>query len=237
MKPDEFLIPSEADRENEMIVLCGMLRSPGAAAELSETLAADDFSFEGGQVFGALLEIFERSANRKIDPELVLIELNKSTCLPEAYWREKLLTILESDPSAAACYSRARLVKDRSLRKQLVEASQATIIDAANPSESADDAVSAAQSRFMRIGSRGPVGGTVSFAQAIREVNDSIDSGPSDGIQSGLQDLDTATGGFHCGELCIIAARPGVGKSALAVCIATNAGAAQTPGLILSLEM
>ena len=238
MKPEEFLIPSAADLENESVVFCGMLRDSSAAATLSEELEADDFSAFGRLIFAAIVKTWSESTQRMIDPELVLAELVRSTPQPADKWRESLLNILESDPSGAACYSRAKLVRERSLRKKLVQAASEVISDAINPATSAEDLVGIAQSKFLAIGSVGKKQQTVTFRQAVREVTDQLDSGVDRiGIQSGLKDFDDATGGFHAGELCIIAARPGVGKSALAVNVATNAAREGVPGLIISLEM
>ena len=238
MKPDEFLIPTPEDLDNENVVLCGMMRDPAAVAEISDMLSASDFSAFAAPVFEAIVEVWEESQARRVDPELVFHKLTAKTKNSPEVCRNQLFTILESDPSASAYHGRAQLVRERSLRKQLVMAAQDTLRDCESPTSSADDSASAAQLRFMKIGGTVKSTQTVPFAQAIREACQSIDSSAAaNGLPSGLIDLDSKTGGFHEGELCIVAARPGVGKSALAMTIAVNAATAGFAGLILSLEM
>lgn len=238
MSADKFLIPNDADYENENVVLCGMLRDPAAVSEMTDMLSPSDFSAKGEPVFRAIVEVWEQSQSRRCDPELVLNLVRTKTGNSADVCRSQMFEILESDPSASAYHGRAQLVRERSIRRQLVLAAQDTLRDCESPSSSADDSVSQAQLRFSKIGGSTKQTQTISFAAAIREACQAIDSGRTAmGLPSGIVDLDSKTGGFHDGELCILAARPGVGKSALAMTIATNAGAAGFAGLILSLEM
>lgn len=238
MKPEEFLIPSPADLDNEAVVLCGMLRDVAAVAEMTEMLTAEDFSANGEAVFRAIVEVWEQAQARRVDPELVLTLLVARTKTSVEIWRQGLFSILESDPSAGAYHGRAQLVKERSIRRQLVMAAQDIFRDCVSPSTSADDAVSAAQVAIMKIGGGVKHGQTVTFAQAIREAEHAVNTKASgNGIPCGLVDVDALTGGFHAGELCIIAARPSVGKSALAMQTAIFAACDGQSILMLSLEM
>lgn len=238
MKPEEFLIPTPSDIDNEAVVLCGMLRSNAALSEVIELLKAEDFSAHGADVYRAIVAVWESAGNRTVDAELVLNELVKTTGTPSDRWRDALLSILESDPSASAWESRALLVRDRSIRKQLTIAALDTIRDSVQPAQSAEDSLGLAQQRFMAIGTATNIGKTITFGQAIRELNEQIDRGETgDGIATGLIDLDTVTGGLHDGELCILACRPSCGKSALALNITINAATAGYGGLYFSLEM
>jgi replicative DNA helicase len=239
MKPDEFSIATPSDLDNEAIVLCGMLRDNETLIALIDRLAASDFSPSGADVFKAIMAVWEVS-REKIDPEFVLRELVRQTGVPEDKWRQALLNILESDPSASAAIGRAEMVLDRSLRKQMVNVSQQTIADCSSPREGAEETLSRAQREMMKIGADKSHAATYSFKQIAREVGELIDAkkDAKDGVmRSGLIDFDAKTGGFHAGELVIIAARPGAGKSALMLNIATYAAANGIPGLLVSLEM
>ncbi len=245
MKPEDFILPNETDLENERFVLAAMMRNNESICAASEALDADDVSAFHRPVFRAVLAVWSRCMDTKmIDSEEVLVELVRGE-IPgdnvEKNWRECLFMILDSNTAGIWFPGRAEMIRERSLRKQVVLAAQEMFIDAMHPGTGADEAIGRAQHHVMAIGGKRGKNDTVHFRDVVKEVWTSIsnsqDSPGQSCIKSGLTDIDAKTGGFHDGELCIIACRPSVGKTAFGLTIAVNAAEHLVPVLIFSIEM
>jgi replicative DNA helicase len=112
----------------------------------------------------------------------------------------------------------ARLVREKSTRRQLIVAARRTIADAHDSDEPTADVVDAAQRRFAQV-AEGQIlsGGFVGMSATMGDVLATLearraDSRPLSGVPSGFFALDAMTGGFQPGDLIIIAARPAMGR-------------------------
>lgn len=134
----------------------------------------------------------------------------------------------------------ARRVESLALRRQLLAASS-TIAVLAQREHNGPQAVADAQAEIAKVAAmhgRGASDGFVPFRLIVDEVYDDLDTETAPGLATGFRDLDSITGGLHGGDLIILGARPSVGKSSWAGCLACNVAALhRRPVAVASLEM
>lgn len=244
MKVEEWLMPTESDIENEQVVLCGMIRFQSQIPKILEAVNEDDFTAVNRDIFTAVVKVwqFGKCQGSSLDTELVLAEVMRSqqtALVSESKCRETIVDVVSIDPSGSMATTTAEVVRERSVKKQVVRAMQDVSQLAMHPGASAEEVVSAAQSSVMAIGVSRIKAEVHTFKTIVGEIGKEIDMASKTdrrSVSTGLVDLDSATGGFFGGELCILAARPSVGKSALALTVACNASL-QTNVLMFSLEM
>jgi len=137
-----------------------------------------------------------------------------------------------------------RIVKDKSLLRKLMGICSMAIARAADQSESALDVLSVAEAQLMEVSEKGITQGFQSLDEIVQHSFGSIDNLYSQGqrtvtgLETGFYDLDEKTSGLQKGELIIIAARPSMGKTALAINIAQHAAVNKHATVaVFSLEM
>lgn len=134
----------------------------------------------------------------------------------------------------------AGLVRGDSILRDLNYAGQEITQMAQKPTGSPEEVLAEAESRIFRIAEEGAGGDTVGMNVAVSEAIDRINSrtilGDLRGVPTGFERLDRLTAGLQDSELIILAARPSVGKTALAAQVARNAAAAGFPVFFVSLE-
>lgn len=224
--------------EAERAILGAMLLDPGAAAGGFALLGPDPevFCEEAHQaVYRAMLDL--RRGGRGIDMNTVLGELRRSGRL-EAVGGVAALSNLTGHGTLGNIESYAAQVLDAATRRALILRANQLAAEAARGGRDARELVADLARACDDLAGRHTV------AEA-RRVGDDLDplierleavrvGGCVAGLRSGLPDLDKITGGFRPGSVAILAARPSVGKTALALNIAAQAGA---PVLFFSLEM
>ena len=228
--------------EAEKAVLAGVLLNPMIAVEVFAMLTESDF-FDNRhrRIFLASRAI--DSKGEPIDLVTVTNELERLGELEEAGGLEYIAGITDDLPFLSNVLSYCRIVKDGSLLRQfLTIASQGmdkVFSTNVNASELLDDVsqkmfdigTSSSQKDFFKV-SELTTEAIITF-QKMREARDGVT-----GLSTGIVPLDRMTTGFHAGEMNVIAARPGVGKTSLALNIARHI-AAQNVGAVVffSLEM
>lgn len=149
--------------------------------------------------------------------------------------------IANNTPSAARVAAYADVVVDKARRRRLM-AIAAEIDGMAGSSASAQDAIEGAQRLLMdaadasRSGSE-PKHIAEVVGRAVTQIDARMDAGEVFGTPTGFADLDRLTAGMHAGDLIIIAGRPSMGKTALALNVAENVALAGKAVLVFSLEM
>lgn len=168
-------------------------------------------------IFAAVLEL--DAGGRKIDT-LTLATLLQEKGLLEAAGGLAALSALDTQaPSAANAVEYARIVADKARRRRLIQGMQPLVLRALGAEGATDDLVAAAHTVLAEIGDaaaekklspvREAIDRTLGFLDQSRNHSDGVT-----GLPSGLKDLDKLLTGFHPGELLILAARPGCGKTA-----------------------
>jgi replicative DNA helicase len=226
----------------EQSALGGMLLSKDAVADVVEILRGHDFYIPKHEViFDAILSLY--SHGEPTDVITVTDELTKTGELGRAGGADYLHTLTALVPTAANAGFYANIVAERALLRRLVEAGTRIVHMGYAGEGEAVDLVNAAQAEIYQVTGSVEVEDYVPLNQAVDTAIAEIEAAKSNdgkmtGVPSGFADLDELTNGFHPGQLIILAARPALGKSTLALDF-TRAAAIKhnQPAIFFSLEM
>ncbi len=211
---------------------------------VSEVLSETDFFRPGHRkVFGIMVHLLEHE--QPIDVITVSEELNRRNELDGAGGFAYLSDLAANVSSSANLVAYARIVRERSTLRQLIHAATEISRASYNPGAlGADDLLQMAEKRVLEIAEERPkeggFEGVNTLLKAAVEKIDKLFRSDSDitGVASGLTDLDQKTSGWQPGELIILAARPSMGKTALALNFVESGIMTQPkPVLIFSMEM
>jgi replicative DNA helicase len=231
------------DLAAEQSVLGGMLLSKDAIADVVEVLRGVDFYRPAHElVFEAVLDLYGRG--EPADAVTVADELNKRGELGRVGGPAYLHTLLSSVPTAANAGFYAKIVHERAVLRRLVAAGTKIVqLGYATEGGDVDELVNQAQAEIYQVTERRSsedysVLGDI-MESAIDEIEASSRHGDGlTGIPTGFADLDRLTNGLHPGQMIVIAARPAVGKSTMALDIARAAAIHHNMATVMfSLEM
>lgn len=226
----------------EQSTLGGMLLSKDAVADVIETVRGVDFYIPKHEViFEAILTLY--SHGEPTDVIAVTDQLTKSGELQRAGGAEYLHTLTSLVPTAANAGFYAQIVAEKAVLRRLVEAGT-RIVQMGYASEGeVVDLVNHAQAEIYGVTRGVESEDYVPLVDAISTAVDEIESargrdGEMIGVPTGFRELDELTNGLHPGQLVIVAARPGLGKSTLALDFARSASVKHSlPCIFFSLEM
>jgi len=215
-----------ANLDAERFVLGSILMDDSAYIQIAGMLEASDFSMEKHRrIFQRMSELYERG--EKIDRVTLANELMKRGELESCDGLTYLVSLDDGLPQLSNVDSYARIVKDKSLLRRIILSSQQLIDRCLVGKEEPDEILASAEDSFLKLGESSAGEGLATPAQIIDEFQDGINAflDPSrrvKGLSTGFLKLDEMTGGLHAGELFILAARPSMGKTALALNIAQH---------------
>ena len=193
------------------------------------------------RVFRAMLALSERG--EVIDPLTLTEELSRKSELEAAGGREYIAYLVDVVPTAANVEYHAKIVREKALRRRLIEVSTSIVSEAFDSALPAAELLDAAEHSIFEVNQSRGTEGFTRVKELMYEAMERIEqlhlAGESvTGVPSGFRDLDEITAGFQPSELVIIAARPSMGKTAFVLNIAQNAALdAKTPVAFFSLEM
>lgn len=225
----------------EVAVLSSILRSPEAASTAIELL--DDTCFYKDihkKIFLASLALYEKS--EPIDVLTVSNELEKRKELETIGGRYYLVEILERFPSAANIEYYCRIVLDKALLRKLIAVSNEIQQDCFEASQDALDIIDSAEQKIFSISESHARQDYSHISPVLHKTMEKIEhfgkiEGSITGVATGFLGLDEILSGLQNSDLIILAARPSMGKTALALNIARNAAASGVATAIFSLEM
>ena len=226
----------------EQSAIGGMLLSKDAVADVVETVRGIDFYIPKHEViFEAVLTLY--SHGEPTDVIAVTDELTKTAQLQRAGGAEYLHTLTGLVPTAANAGYYASIVAEKAVLRRLVEAGT-RIVQMGYASEGeVVDLVNNAQAEIYGVTGGVEAEDYVPLVEAIDTAVDEIErargrDGEMIGVPTGFAELDDLTNGLHGGQLIIVAARPGLGKSTLALDFARSATIKHhLPTIFFSLEM
>jgi len=226
----------------EQSAIGGMLLSKDAVADVVETVRGIDFYIPKHEViFEAVLTLY--SHGEPTDVIAVTDELTKTGQLQRAGGAEYLHTLTGLVPTAANAGYYASIVAEKAVLRRLVEAGT-RIVQMGYASEGeVVDLVNNAQAEIYGVTGGVDAEDYVPLVEAIDTAVDEIErargrDGEMIGVPTGFSELDELTNGLHGGQLIIVAARPGLGKSTLALDFARSATIKHhLPTIFFSLEM
>ncbi len=219
-----------------------MLVSETAVSAVAERLAPEDFYSEVHRIiYGAMTRLYSRG--EPIDQLTLTNELRSIGEFEKIGGRAYVFQIVESVPTAANAARYADIVRGKALLRDIIDVGSRITEDAFREPEDVDEALDAAEQLIYDVSNRtlkehlAPVSelapGALEMIQRLYEQE-----GEVTGVETGFDDLDRLTTGFHKSDLVILAARPAMGKTALALnAIWHAAGQKGLPVAIFSLEM
>jgi replicative DNA helicase len=233
-------LPSNVDAERT--ILGAILLENHALSEAEEKLHPDDFSLDSHRrIYQRMTEL--GGSGRAVDLVTLSNELAKYKEIESVGGVAYLASLTEGLPRRPIIDEYIRIVKDKSLLRQLMLICSAAIARAADQSETALDVLNAAESQLLEVGEKGISKGLASLEDIVSGSFGTIDNlyqqaREVTGLATHYTEFDKMTSGLQKGELVIIAARPSMGKTAWAINIAQNA-AIQSKAVvaIFSLEM
>ena len=207
----------------EQSVLGGMMLSKDAIADVLEKLRPGDFYRPAHQaVYDAILDLYGKG--EPADAVTVAGQLDRVGELRRIGGAPYLHTLISTVPTAANAGFYAEIVAEKAILRRLVEAGTRIVQYGYAGADGQDvaEVVDRAQAEVYEVTERRTAEDYVALEELLQPTMDEIDSiasrgGLSLGVPTGFQDLDEVTNGLHPGQMIIVAARPGVGKSTLAM--------------------
>ena len=230
------------DLDAERAVIGAMLVSETAVAAVAERLAAEDFYSEVHRIiYGAMMRLYARG--EPIDQLTLTNELRSVNEFERIGGRPYVFQIVESVPTAANAGRYADIVRGKALLRAVIDVGSRITEDAFREPENVSEALDSAEQLIYGVSNKtlrehlAPIKdlapGTLEMIQRLYEQE-----GEVTGVETGFEDLDRLTTGFHKSDLVILAARPAMGKTALALnAIWYASGEKKMPVAIFSLEM
>ncbi|MEE9167642.1 MAG: replicative DNA helicase [Candidatus Neomarinimicrobiota bacterium] len=228
--------------EAEQAVLGAMLRSKDAVSRAMEILTPDSFYKDGhSRIFRAMTNLF--NSGDPVDAVSVINELKKKKQLQASGGSYYMTGLSESVPTSANVDHYARIVLEKASLRRLIEVASELSQSAYEDHQELDTILDTAEQKIFAISQNRLKGGFHHLNPVLQQTFEQLDRihekpGSVTGVPSGLMDLDEMTSGFQDGELIIVAGRPGMGKTSLALTLARNGAVDhQIPVGIFSLEM
>src|SRR6202166_175128 len=212
--------------------------------QVAGSVESEDFSLEKhGGMFLRMGELYNRG--ERIDRVTVANELMKQNQLESVDGVSYLVSLDEGLPALANLDSYVRIVKDKAVLRRIIFTSQKLIDRCLIGEEEPDQILASAEENLLKLGETRAQDALVSPQRILEDFDGGINAflDPSKrikGLSTGFLKLDEMTGGLHAGELVILAARPSMGKTALALNIAQHVAMHPTQKqtvAVFSLEM
>ncbi len=231
-----------ASIEAERTILGAILLDPMAYNDAAEKLRSDDFSLDSHRrIYARINDLVDQG--RAVDMITLMEELRRHKELEAIGGPAYIASLTENLPRRLSIEEYVRIVKDKSLLRQLMGICQTTLARAADQSEDALEVLNAAESQMLEVSERGITQGFASIPDIVKSSFGSIDQlyeqgREITGLATHYSEFDRMTSGLQQSELIIIAARPSMGKTAWAINIAQNASVKDGKVVaVFSLEM
>jgi len=228
--------------EAEQAVLGAILIDPDSVPAILKYLRPEDFYVNANKaVFAGVVSLYEKG--EKADLITLTDELKSMGTLDQAGGPAYVAGLTSVTPSSANVEYYARIVQETSIRRSLIKLSGELSSKAHDESTESGLVLDEAQARIFDITQNRQAVSYKSVKELLPDTIKTIESlfknkNAYTGVPSGLDDLDSMTSGFQNSELVIIGARPSVGKTALALSMASNIAVKKgIPCAFFSLEM
>ena len=228
--------------EAERSILGAILLDDKAVLTVFETLRSQDFYLESHRrVFEKMIQLMNNS--HPIDIVTLKEELQRASELESVGGAAYLASLTDGLPRAMNIEHYARIVKEKSTLRRLIQVSNETMARSYQDEESAEEVLQHIEKSIFDIAGQQFRTGFAPISPIVSDVFKQIEElsnrkAPVTGLESGFVDLDRMTAGLHPSDLVIVAARPGLGKTSLCLNIAAHAAIRVRKSVgIFSLEM
>lgn len=226
----------------EQSLLGCILFDPQMLSEVAGLITEDDFYLaDHAQIYAAMKQLFNE--NHQIDSVTLIDTLVKSDTFDKERGQDYILTLSDIVPNAMNITDYARIIKEKSLTRQLIEAAAAISADAYAGQLPVDELMDSAQKRIFDISQGRDIRGFRHIKEVMGKVFDELsllakDKNALQGVMTGFSGIDRVLSGMGKSDLVLIGARPGMGKTSFALNIAINvAQKTKKEVCIFSLEM
>ena len=230
------------DAAAEQAIIGSMLIDPACVPDVINKVRAEEFYIQTNrEIFETIFSMF--SFGKEIDPVTVMDQMKVRGVFREATTQQYLMEVMSLTPTAANVLKYAAIVRDQALLRNLQKAADEihSLVD--EGTGEADSVLEAAERKIYALRQGRNVGGLQPVSMVIQRVysalsDAAVNGGGIPGLSTGMPDLDQVTMGLKKGELILIAARPGQGKTSMALNLARYIGehSGQTVA-VFSLEM
>ena len=228
--------------EAEQAVLGSMLIDARCVPEVIDQLRSDDFYVrQNREIYDTIYSMFNYSLT--IDPVTVLEHMKQNGVYDENTSRGYLLQLMDTTPTAANVKEYIGILKDKTLLRRVAETAGELTVLIQQGTETGQDVLEAAEQRIYAIRQGRAAQGLTPISQVLLDVYARLEElAASDsaipGLSTGLTDLDRAISGLNKSDLILLAARPGMGKTSMALNILLEAGKKSGKNVVFfSLEM
>jgi replicative DNA helicase len=226
----------------EAAVLGSMIIEPDCINQVVELIKSNAFyRVEHRYIFEALIALYEKNRGVGLDAVLLRDELEKRGQLQEVGGVEYIAKILESVPSSANVGYYAKIVKEKMLLRELISAAGEILDDAYAQTGDTARLLDEAERRIFAVTDKSITGEPIAIMDMVKHSFELIQKRTGNlvtGLATGYYQLDDWTCGLQDGEMIIVAGRPSMGKTSLALNIAEHLAAVEKiPVAIFSLEM
>jgi replicative DNA helicase len=230
------------DLDAERAVIGALLVSETAVAAVAEQLTAEEFYSETHRIiYAAMMRLYSRGD--RIDQITLTNELNSINEFDRVGGRAYVFQLVESVPTASNAARYAEIVRGKALLRSVIDVGSRITEDAFREPEDVTEALDSAEQLIYNVSNNtlkqhlAPVSqlapGALEMIQRLYEQE-----GEVTGVETGFEDLDRLTTGFHKSDLVVLAARPAMGKTAMALNAIWHASSEKKmPVAIFSLEM
>lgn len=228
--------------EAEQSVLGGILIDKDAIVKVADILVPRDFYKENnGEIYQAMLDLFEK--REPIDVVSLANVLGEKKSLERVGGRSYLISLANSVPTSAHIISYAKIVQKKALLRRLINASTETVEIAYRDTDDVQRVLDDAEQKLFKVSENYLKTDVIQIKDILTSTFERIDElhkggGKLRGISTGFTCLDNLLAGLQKSDLIVLAARPGLGKTSLALDIARQVAVNQKiPVAIFSLEM
>lgn len=241
MQPHEPHVPPQ-NLDAEASLLGAILIDSDAIVKIADQIIVEDFYDQKHRdIYEAIRQLYERHS--PIDVLTLTDQLRSTGHLDSAGGAAYLTQLTNYVPTAAHVEQYAAIVAQKALRRRLIKASQEIVNLGYDESKSLQELIESSESTLFDVSQKHVKQDIVSLETILSESFDRLDElhkdkGKLRGVPTGFRDMDNILAGLQRSDLFILAARPSMGKTALALNLAHNVGVqAGEPVLVFSLEM
>ena len=212
--------------EAEQSVIGSMIMDADAVIAAAELLKEEDFySRQYGIFFQTILEMNRN--NVEIDPVTLQDKLKEKNLPPEVYSAEVIMNLIASVPTSANIRSYCDIVARKSILRSMIHAGEDIANACYSESQETETIFEQAEKKIFEISNSRGTSDYVPVRQVVLNAMERIEAaarvkGTVTGLPTGFMDLDRQTAGFQRSDMILIAARPSMGKTALALNIAEH---------------
>lgn len=212
--------------EAEQSVLGAMLISREAIDKAGEILTEDDFYRQDDRIiFSAIMDLHSR--NEAVDLVTVTEELRKMGKLDAIGGTATITALSNAVPTAANVVYHAKIVEEKALRRQLINAATEVVAEGYEEDEDIAQTIDQAEQKILAVANRKHANGVTKIKDVVKSamarIEELYDSKEAyTGLPTGFTDFDKMTSGLQPSDLIIVAARPSMGKSSLVLNIAEH---------------